>query len=240
MKQHQSIAVVIGVGPGLGLAIAKKFVAENFFTVIISRNKEQLSALIPQIDAANKNVAAFAADVTNEEEVISLFNEIKNKFGHPEVVIYNAAAKFELKGINDISSEDFIRSWKISCLGGLLVSQQVTPNMIKQSKGTIIFTGATAALRGSANMTAFAVGKFSQRALAQSMAKEFGPQGIHVVHVIIDGYIATPIVLKHFPDKPLDSFLNPKDIAETYWQLYRQDKCAWTHEIDLRPYTEKF
>ncbi len=240
MLNGKFLAVIVGVGPGLGLAIAKKFISEDFNVVVISRNSEHLSSLLPKIDETKQRVVALSADVTDENDIISVFKRIHENYGHSDVLIYNASGKFELKGICEISPSDFISSWKACCLGGLLTAQQVIPHMLQKQKGSIIFTGATAAIRGSSKMASFAVGKFSQRALSQSMARELAPQGIHVAHVIIDGYIATPTVLKYFPDKPLDTFLSPEDIAETYWQLHRQDKRAWTHEIDLRPYTEKF
>ncbi len=196
--------------------------------------------MVEDINKSAGKAFAFSADVTKKEEVTSVFDEIHKQFGAAQILIYNAASKFELKGICDINADNFIESWKINCLGGLLTTQCVLPQMVEKKNGTIIFSGATAALRGGARMANFAVGKFSQRAIAQSMAREFGPLGIHVVHVVIDGQIATPAVLEYFPDRPLDTFLNPTGIADVYWELYKQDKTTWTHEIDLRPSVEKF
>ncbi|RDI43735.1 SDR family NAD(P)-dependent oxidoreductase [Aquicella lusitana] len=238
-KESGLLAVLIGAGPGLGAAIAKRFARENYIVAMISRHQAPLQTLADEIKESGGMAIAFPADVTQEEDVKSVFTTLR-KYGHPEVLIYNAASKFELNGIGDIAPDDFIQNWKVMCLGGLLTSQQVLPDMVQQKKGTIIFSGATASLRGGAKLAAFAVGKFSQRALAQSMAREFGPKGIHVAHVIIDGQIATPAVLKHFPDRPLNTFLNPDAIAETYWYLHLQDPSTWTHELDLRPSVEKF
>lgn len=235
----ESIAVIVGAGAGLGTALAKRFARENFTVALIARNKDHLQSLADDIKQMGGKAIAFSADVTQEEEVAATFNAIRQQ-GSIQVLIYNAASRFELKSICDISPSAFVDHWKITCLGGLLSAQQVIPDMQKQKQGTIIFSGATAALRGGAHLAGFAVGKFSQRALAQSMARELGPVGIHVAHVVIDGYIATPAVRQFFPDRPLDTFLNPDAIAETYWQIHCQHPTAWTQELDIRPAVEKF
>jgi len=234
------VAVIVGVGPGLGFSVAKRFASENFNVVLIARNKEQLQTLADELNHTEEKAFVFLADMANQESIISAFEQVKQKFKKIDVLIYNASSKFALKNISELIPDDFMNSWKICCLGGLLSAQQVLPEMLKNNKGTIIFTGATSAMRGNIGTAAFAAGKFSQRALAQSMARELGPKGIHVVHVIIDGQIATPDVLQYFPNRPIESFLNPNKIAEVYWQLYQQDKTVWTHEIDLRPAIEKF
>lgn len=233
------LAVLIGAGPGLGTALAKRFAKEKYKVALIARDSERLATLVKEIEAAGGQAFAVAADVTNENNVRAAFEEIRQQ-GTPEVLLYNAASPFELKGILEIKPTDFVDHWRINCLGALLAAQEVLADMVKQKRGTIIFTGATASLRGNTNVADFAVGKFSLRALAQSMAREFGPQGVHVAHVIIDGQIATPKVLSYFPNRSLDSFLNPVAIAETFWQLHQQDSTAWTHEMDLRPAIEKF
>ncbi|MFI5246079.1 MAG: SDR family NAD(P)-dependent oxidoreductase, partial [Gemmatimonadales bacterium] len=165
--------------------------------------------------------------------------KVSAELGAPEVLVYNAGA-FQMGGLLDISAEDFERCWRANCFGGFLAAQAVVPEMLKKKRGTLLFTGATAALRGSAKFSCLAVGKFGLRALAQSLARELGPQGIHVAHVIIDGQIDTPRIRQMMPGRDASTLLSPDAIAETYWQLHAQDPTAWTQELDVRPAVEKF
>jgi NAD(P)-dependent dehydrogenase (short-subunit alcohol dehydrogenase family) len=156
------------------------------------------------------------------------------------VLVYNAGA-FQMGSVLQLSPADLERTWRVNCLGGLITAQAVLPKMVERGRGTILFTGATAALRGSAQFASLAVGKFGLRALAQSMARELGPRGIHVAHVIIDGGVDTPRVRAMVAGRQVaPALLSPAAIAETYWHLHTQDPSAWTHEIDLRPSVEKF
>ncbi|CAF5174450.1 unnamed protein product, partial [Rotaria magnacalcarata] len=165
---------------------------------------------------------------------------IRKKFDNdPEVLLYNASGFF-YGGILDLKPEVLQAALNTTVVGALAASQEVLPAMIKNGKGTILFTGATASLRGSAKFAGFAISKFGLRALGQSMAREFGPQGIHVAHIIVDGGIRSPNQAESQPDKDIDSFLNSEAIAETYWQLHIQPRSTWTQELDLRPSTEKF
>jgi NAD(P)-dependent dehydrogenase (short-subunit alcohol dehydrogenase family) len=164
---------------------------------------------------------------------------VRKDLGAPEVFVHNAGA-FQMGSVLDVSPEQFEACWRANCLGAFLGAQQVLPAMLKNGQGTIVFTGATASLRGSARFSCLAVGKFGLRALAQSIAREFGPQGIHVAHVIIDGQINTPRVRGINPDREEHTMLSPESIAETYWQLHSQDPTTWTLELDLRPSVEKF
>lgn len=231
--------VIIGVGEGLGFSLAKKFLAQNYQVIIIARNQKKLDDLINSLNHPS-GLYAISADMSDEVQIVNAFQKIKQEYKLPEILIYNASATFTMKEIMEITPSDFLTAWKISCYGGLLSSQQVIPNMLENKKGTIIFTGATASLRGGIGTAAFAVGKFSQRALSQSMAKELGPKGIHVAHVLVDGFIATPNNIKQFSNRSLDTFLSPDAIADMYLYLCKQSPTAWTHELDLRPYTEKF
>ena len=169
----------------------------------------------------------------------SAFKEVREGLGDPEVFVYNAGA-FQMGGILDLSPEKFDECFKANCAGAFYAAQQVLPAMVEAGRGTVLLTGATAAMRGGARFSALAVGKFGLRALAQSMAREFGPQGLHVAHVVVDGQIDTPRVREMSPGREDHTMLSPDAIAETYWQLHSQDRTAWTLELDLRPAVESF
>ena len=187
---------------------------------------------------------AYACDTTDENQVVQLFDSVASDFGEPDCVIFNAGA-FVRKSILETESEEFERCWRIGCLGGFLVGREAAKRMLKDQgnegpRGTILFTGATASLRGGALFHNLAVGKFGLRALAQSMARELGPQEIHVAHVVIDGQIRADREGYREDEWSPDSVLHPDAIAETYLQLYRQHRSAWSLEVDLRPWAEKF
>jgi len=233
------VAAVVGVGEGLGLAVASRFAKEGFHVALLARSKEKLDVFEKQIKEEGHFATSFPCDSTNEEQVVSVFTSIKKNLGPPQVLVYNAGA-YHQAGILNIKPKLFEDSFKVGCFGGFLAAQQVLPSMVEKGEGTILFTGATASLRGAANFSCLAVGKFAQRALAQSMAREFGPKGIHIAHIIIDGIIYEPRTREWFPDKPADFFLHPDQIANTYWHLHTQNRTAWTHELELRPAGEKW
>ena len=239
MKSLQKVAVVVGVGPGLGKALAVRFAQGDFKVALVSRRDESVSAVQTEVEAIGGSARAFLADVADEESVRAMFRRIHEELGAPEVLLYNAAA-FQVGGILELSSATFEQAWRVNCLGGFLSAQAVLPSMLERGRGTIIFSGATASLRGSARFAGVAVGKFGLRALAQSIARELGPKGIHVAHVVIDGQIDTPRVRAKLPERDPQTFLDPSAIAETYWNLHAQDASAWSHEVDLRPSVEKF
>lgn len=223
------VAAVIGVGPGLGASLARRFAREGYAVGLMARSESSLRPVQQEIERAGGRASSYPADATDAGSLGAAFTRLREEHGDPEVCIYNAGA-YTVGGILELDPERLESSWKIGCLGGLLMAQQVLPAMLKQGRGTLLFTGATASLRGSARFAGLAVGKFGLRALAQSMAREFGPKGIHVAHVIIDGRIGNG-----GPDQ-----LAPDAIAETYWQLHQQHPTAWTQELDLRPAPEKF
>lgn len=235
----QKVAVVLGVGPGLGAAVSRRFAREGFAVGLMARDKKKLTAIQKEIEGVGGTAVPISVDATDEKSVKSAFDEVHEKLGSVEVFVYNAGA-FRKGGILDITTEEFEKCWKANCLGAFLGVQQVLPMMLEQGRGTIIFTGATGSMRGSAYFSCLAVGKFGLRALAQSIAREFDPKGIHVAHVIIDGQIATPRQRSTEPDREAHTFLAPEAIAESYWQLYIQDPTAWTLELDLRPSVERF
>lgn len=236
---ESKVAVVLGVGPGLGAAVARRFASQGFTLGLMARSEEKLTPIQTEIEKDGGTALSIPADATDPASVISAFAKVKQKLGTPEVFVYNTGA-FQMGGILEFTPEQFEYNWKANCFGAFLGAQQVLPAMVERGRGTILLTGATAALKGSARFAGLAVGKFGLRALAQSLAREFGPQGIHVAHIIIDGMIDTPRVRGMAPDRENHTLVSPLAIAETYWQLYLQDATAWTLELDLRPAVEKF
>ncbi len=230
-------AIVFGVGPGLGLALARRFVTENMQVGAVARDEAKLNSMIGS--GGCDGVLPYAADVSNSEDVLRVFESVDRDLGEPDIVVFNAGA-YQKDNVVDIDPADFERCWRIGCLGGLLVGQAAARRMVKRGRGTIIFTGATAALRGSAGFANLAVPKFGLRALSQSMARELGPQGVHVSFVIIDGQIESERYRHLIEERGEDSLLAPDAIAELYLQLHRQPRSAWSHEIDVRPWSEKF
>jgi NAD(P)-dependent dehydrogenase (short-subunit alcohol dehydrogenase family) len=233
------VAAVLGVGPGLGATVARRFARESFAVGLMARGEESLAAAREEVEALGGTALAVTADATDAASVASSFDRVREELGEPEVFVYNAGA-FQMGGILELSPEQFDDCFRANCSGAFYGAQQVLPAMVERERGTIILTGATAALRGSARFAALATGKFGLRALAQSMAREFGPQGIHVAHVVIDGQINTPRLRETQPDREESTTLSPESIAETYWQLHAQGPSAWTLELDLRPAPESF
>ncbi|MEE8189122.1 MAG: SDR family NAD(P)-dependent oxidoreductase [Kiloniellales bacterium] len=228
------VAVVVGVGPGLGSALARRFAEGGMAVAVARRRPEELSGL-----AEETGGRAYACDATDAGAVEALFQEVERDLGPPTLVAFNAGA-YQRGGILEIEPEDFERCWRNGCLGGFHVGQAAAKRMVPAGRGTILFTGATASLRGSAGFMNLAMPKFGLRAVAQSMARELGPQGIHVAHVIIDGQIAGERPGYRPEERGEDALLAPAAIAEAYWQLHLQPRSAWTQELDLRPWVEKF
>lgn len=230
------VAAIVGVGPGLGAALVRRFGQEGYAVAWMARDPKN-SPLGGGFDSMR--TLAVETDATDAGSVHRAFAEVERELGSPEVLIYNAGA-FQRGGILEVTPEEFERAWKANCQGGFLAAREVVPKMLERGTGTILFTGATASLRGSAGFSCLAVGKFGLRALAQSLARELGPRGIHVAHVVIDGQIDTPRLRRMMPDRAKETMLAPEAIAETYWHLHRQHPTAWTQELDLRPAVEKF
>ena len=233
------VAAVLGVGPGLGAAVARRFAREGFAVALMARSEGSVAGVRGEIKGTGGTAFALTADATEPASVASAFGRVRDELGDPEVFVYNAGA-FQMGGILEIPPDRFDECFKANCAGAFYAARQVLPAMVEAGRGTILLTGATASLRGSARFSALAVGKFGLRALAQSMAREFGPQGIHVAHVIVDGQINTPSVRERVPDRDEHTMLSPDAIAETYWRLHSQDRTAWTLELDLRPAVESF
>jgi NAD(P)-dependent dehydrogenase (short-subunit alcohol dehydrogenase family) len=233
------VAAILGVGPGLGAAVARRFAREGFAAALMARNEDGLSGIRQEIEEDGGAALSISADATDPASVEVAFGRVRDEVGDPEVFVYNAGA-FQMGGVLEIPPERFDECFRANCAGAFYAAQQVLPAMVEAGRGTILLTGATASLRGSARFSALAVGKFGLRALSQSMAREFGPQGIHVAHVVIDGQINTPSMRERSPDREEHTMLSPEAIAETYWRLHTQDRTAWTLELDLRPSVEGF
>jgi NAD(P)-dependent dehydrogenase (short-subunit alcohol dehydrogenase family) len=233
------VAAILGVGPGLGVAVARRFAREGFAVALMARNEDGLSGIRQEIEEDGGAAPSISADATDPASVEVAFGRVRDEVGDPEVFVYNAGA-FQMGSVLEIPPERFDECFRANCAGAFYAAQQVLPAMVEAGRGTILLTGATASLRGSARFSALAVGKFGLRALSQSMAREFGPQGIHVAHVVIDGQINTPSMRERSPDREEHTMLSPEAIAETYWRLHTQDPTAWTLELDLRPSVEGF
>jgi NAD(P)-dependent dehydrogenase (short-subunit alcohol dehydrogenase family) len=237
------VAVVIGAGDATGGAIAKRFAREGYSLCVTRRNVDQLTVLVDEIRAAGGTAHPFGCDARVEEQMVELFEHIERDIGRIEVVVFNIGANVRFS-ITETTERVYRKVWEMAALSGFLTGREAAKAMLPRQKGTIIFTGATASLRGGVGFSAFAGAKFALRALAQSMARELGPQGIHVAHPIIDGAIDTAFIRDTFPEryalKDQDGILNPEHIAEQYWQLHCQPRDSWTHELDLRPWMETF
>ena len=236
---NQKVAAVLGVGPGLGAAVAQRFAREGFAVALMARGQDKLDPGKAQIERAGGRAFCVPTDAGDAASVSAGFAAVRAELGPPQVLIYNAGA-YQLGGVMDVTPEQFEACWRANCLGGFLAAQQVLPAMLAEGRGTLLFTGATASLRGSARFSCLAVGKFGLRALAQSLARELGPRGIHVAHVIIDGQIDTPRLRAAMPDRDPQTLLSAESIAATYFHLHQQDRTVWTQELDLRPAVEKF
>jgi short-subunit dehydrogenase len=236
-------ALVIGAGDATGGAIAKRFAKGGYIACATRRTADKLQPLIDEIQAAGGQARGFASDARQEEEVIKLVEQIESEVAPIEVMVFNIGANVPCSILEE-TSRKYFKIWEMACMGGFLTGREVARRMVKRGRGTIIFTGATASLRGAANFAAFAGAKHALRALAQSMARELGPKGIHVAHVIVDGAIDTEFIRENFPEryamKERDGILNPDHIAENYWHLHTQPRDAWTHELDLRPWMERW
>lgn len=232
-------AVIAGVGPGLGAALAQRFADGGLSVAAAARDVDRLGGVVDELTRRGDDVRAYACDVGHEGDVQDIFEQAEADLGPLRVAVFNAGA-FEPASVVDIEADDFERCWRVGCLGGFLVGREAARRMLELGRGTILFTGATAAWRGGAGFANLAVPKFGLRALAQSMARELGPKGIHVAHVVIDGQIAPRNGQPGDADEPPDARLSPTAIAETYWQLHRQHPSAWTFETDLRPWVERF
>jgi len=236
-------ALVIGAGDATGGAIARRFAREGFTACVTRRNADKLAPLVARIESEGGKARAVGSDARKEEEMVALVETIEREVGPIEVAVFNIGANVRFP-IRDTTARVYFKVWEMACFAGFLMGREVAKVMVPRGRGTILFTGATASVRGSSGFAAFSGAKHGLRALAQSMARELGPQGIHVAHTVIDGAIDTEFIRSTFPEryalKERDGILNPEAISEAYWQLHLQHRSAWTHELDLRPWAENF
>jgi NAD(P)-dependent dehydrogenase (short-subunit alcohol dehydrogenase family) len=241
-------AIVIGVGAelGLGAALCRRFAAAGHHVFVAGRSRDKLDKVVRTISAAGGHAEPVVTDTTNEADVIGLFNHAmapRDGFAPPDLVVYNAGNNQRID-FREVTARQFEDLWRVGCFGGFLVGREAARRLVPQGSGTVIFTGASASLRGKPGFAQFASAKAGLRMVAQSMAREYGPLGLHIAHVIIDGGIDGERLRSRRPEsvkeRGEDGMLNIEAIAETYWQIHCQARSAWTHEVDLRPFKEPF
>jgi NAD(P)-dependent dehydrogenase (short-subunit alcohol dehydrogenase family) len=235
---EKKVVVVTGVGPGLGASLARRF-AESYAVAIIARKADYLKGLAGEIRGSGATVLDLTCDVGNRTQVTEAFRKVRAELGDPEVLLYNAGSG-TFGTITDITPDQYEADWRVNALGAFLAAREVVRGMIARGRGTMLFTGATAGVKAGAKSVSFGPAKFAMRGLAQSLARDLGPKGIHVSWINVDGSIDIPGARGLKPALANDDFLRPEAIAETYWHLVHQEPSAWTLDIDLRPFKEKF
>ena len=239
----KKVVLVIGAGDATGAAIARRFAREGYVACVTRRSADKLQPLVEEIRAAGGEAHGFASDARKEEEEAALVEGIERDIGPIEAFVFNIGANVPCS-ILDETPRKYFKIWEMACFSAFLTAQAVARRMVSRERGTLLFTGATAGLRGAAHFAAFAGAKHALRALAQSMARELGPRNIHVAHVVVDGAIDTAFIRDSFPDlyarKAQDGILDPEHIADNYWFLHSQPRDAWTFELDLRPWMERW
>jgi len=245
MSKSSGVALLVGAGDAIGAAVARRFAEGGYKVCIARREAAKSQALVDELNAAGCDVRAFSTDARDEKSVQKLFEQVEKDVGPIEVCLFNAGANVG-KPLLETTERLFFRAWQLACYAGFLVGREATRYMTERGRGTILFTGATASVRGGKNFAAFAAAKFGLRAVAQSMARELGPKNIHVAHLIMDGAVDSPEIHRRFMvDKGIDASTLPPDsmtktssIAEIYWFLHGQPRDGWSHELDLRPSVE--
>ncbi len=240
---NKKVVLVIGAGDDTGGAIARRFAREGYVACVTRRSADKLQPLVDAIRAEGGEAHGFASDARKEEAVIELVETIERDIGPIEAFVFNIGANVPCSILEE-TARKYFKIWEMACFSGFLTGREVAKRMVKRQRGTILFTGATAGLRGASGFAAFAGAKHGIRALAQSMARELGPMGLHVGHVVVDGAIDTEFIRENFPQKyaqkDQDGILDPEHIADSYWYLHSQPRDAWTFELDLRPWIERW
>ena len=235
----QEVAVIAGVGPGLGATLARKFAREGCAIALLARSVDFLNTLAEELRQSGARMLPVPADLTDAEAVAKAFALVRSKLG-PVSILINHVGSGVWGGFNELTVEGFRSTWERCALAAFLCCKQVVPDMIARRGGSILFTGATSSIRGRNGAPAFSSAKFAVRGLADSLARELWPQGIHVAHILVDGVIDTAAVRAQLGNGTSEPLLNPDDMAETYWALTRQKPGAWSFELELRPPGEKF
>eukprot|EP00092_Neocalanus_flemingeri_P006821 GFUD01007365.1.p1 GENE.GFUD01007365.1~~GFUD01007365.1.p1 ORF type:complete len:253 (+),score=77.53 GFUD01007365.1:51-809(+) len=252
MNSSRKVLLIVGAGPGIGSSVAKQFAGQGYEVCVARRNKDQLESLVQDIEETGGKCNAFGCDVRKEDEVRKLVEHVESKIGAISCGVHNIGANIGHISALDTSTRVYTKVWEMAALSAFLFGREVGTRMVQRGHGSIIFTGATASLRGSAGHSAFSSAKMAKRALAQSLAREFGPLGVHVAHVVVDGAVDNPNTRKFFGEKDIKlaqmfedksevgGLVDPVDVAETYWHIHNQGRTAWTHEVDIRPWVEKW
>ena len=244
-EKKEGVALLVAAGDAIGAAVATRFAVGGYKVVIARRDASKSQALVDALTAAGCDIRAFSTDARDEATVRELFERVEKEVGPIEVCLFNGGANIG-RPLLETTQKIFFKAWEFACYAGFLTGREAARQMITRGRGTILFTGATASVRGGKNFAAFAAAKFGLRAVAQAMARELGPQNIHVAHLIIDGPIDSAEVHRRFMvERGVDASTLPPDrmtktssIAEVYWFVHSQPRDAWTHELDLRPSVE--
>ena len=238
--QSKKVALIAGAGDFLGGAISKRFAREGYH-LVATRRRGDLDRLKSEIQATGGTLTGFHSDARDENQVIDLIERVESEIGPIEACVYNIGANVSFP-IVETTARVYRKVWEMAAMGAFLVGRETAKRMLPRQRGTIIYTGASASIRGRAGFSAFSGAMQAKRALAQSMARELGPQGIHVAHVIVDGAIDNDATRERFPEwfetRPEDGIMKPDDLAELFWHLHQQPRSAWTFEMDARPYVE--
>ncbi len=243
MTTAQKVCLIVGAGDGTGSALARRFAKAGYTVCVTRRTPDSNSKLVREIEDSGGQAQAYVLDARREDQVIKLFNKVEVEVGVIDVVIFNVGGNVRFP-LLEMTAEKYFKTWEMCAMAGFLVGREAARTMLPRKRGTVLFTGATASLRGGVGFSAFAGGKAALRALAQSMAREFGPQGLHVAHVVVDGVIDSERVRTTQPERVAalgpQGLLDPESIAGAYLWLHQQTPDAWTFELDLRPGVEKW
>jgi hypothetical protein len=245
-SRKSGVALLVGAGDAIGAAVARRFAAGGYSVGIARRDPEKSRNVVEEISAFGGIARAVGTDVRSEEAIQALFAQVELELGSVEVCLFNAGANVKAPLI-ETSGRLFFKAWELACYGGFLTGREAARYMVPRGRGTILFTGATASVRGGSGFAAFAAAKFGLRAVAQSMGRELAPKNIHVAHLIIDGAIDSEAIHRRLsaatgamPDLAPDSLIQTSSVADAYWALHNQPRDGWTHELDIRPYSERW
>ena len=247
MVVKNKTALLVGAGDAIGAAVARRFAAGGYTVCIARRDAAKSSGLVEELKGLGRDVHAFGVDARRENEVQELCDRVDRDVGPIEVCLFNAGSNVK-KNLHETTDKLFFKAWELACFAGFLVGREATKHMLRRGRGTMLFTGATASVRGGSGFAAFAAAKFGLRAVAQAMARELGPKNIHVVHLLIDAGVDSPAIHERIKARsgveaaniPTDSLTRTASIAEAYWFAHRQTRDGWTHELDLRPSVERW
>src|SRR5262249_35574310 len=245
-SEKSGVALLVGAGDAIGAAVARRFAAGGYSVCVARRDAEKSRSVVQDIVASGGTARAVGTDARNEEAIQALFAQVEAELGAIEVCLFNAGANVKSPLI-ETSARIFFKAWELACYAGFLTGREAARYMVPRGRGTILFTGATASIRGGSGFAAFAAAKFGPRAVAQSMARGRARKNIHVAHLIIDGAIDSEAIHRRLsaatgamPDLAPESLIQTSSVAEAYWALHNQSRDGWTHELDLRPYSERW